>query len=656
MMTRLAWALPTLISILLVYTTAITGFILPVPFFIIIVSVMLGGAFGGERAGLISGGLASLFVVQSYFDGFGPPTLTGGWTQVTLGSMILLFIGISLGRLKDQRDDSIKSLRETEEKLRLALDVETKLSETQTSKSAASDARLQTAVRLAGIGHFSFEPGVESYGGGTGNCKYCSAQHALHFGLTPEEYKAMSSDKVKQLSLIHPDDHALFQDALHQLDLGKTQNFEFRALRKDGEVRFIHQIEEPVLDASGKMLETIGTSIDLTELRSAEARVRQSQRIEVIGTLTGGVAHDFNNLLAIILGNLELSLEVSKDAERNDLIRSAIQATLRGADLTKNLLSFSRRAHLEPSRQNLNKIVQQTMNWGTRVLPATIDVENSLMAGLWDVEIDPTSAENAILNILLNGRDAMPNGGKLTIETSNVWVGDEYVADRDEDIAPGRYVMLAISDTGHGIPKDKLERVFEPFFTDKPVGLGSGLGLSMVQGFIKQSGGAIRVYSEVGVGTTFKLYFKAADYGSSKMRKVLEEQTHATERGASILIAEDEEEVGRVLTHILRDAGYHVTTAASGDEAIEVFKLSGPFDLLLTDVVMPGKLLGPALAKAARQLDPDLRCIFLSGYASEATVHGNGLRPDDIRLMKPVGRTDLLHAVSKAINKARNSD
>ncbi|MBU2357966.1 MAG: response regulator, partial [Alphaproteobacteria bacterium] len=250
------------------------------------------------------------------------------------------------------------------------------------------------------------------------------------------------------------------------------------------------------------------------------------------------------------------------------------------------------------------------------------------------------------------GRDAMPDGGKLTIETANVRVGDEYVAERDEDIEPGRYVMLAISDTGHGIPKDKLEKIFEPFFTDKPVGLGSGLGLSMVQGFVKQSGGAIRVYSEVGVGTTFKLYFKAALYGSSKPEAVVVDPSYAPVGKASILIAEDEEEVMRILSRTLRGAGYVVTTATSGDEALNVFKTSGSFDLLLTDVVMPGELLGPALAKAARQIDPDLPCIFLSGYASEATVHGNGLRPSDIRLMKPVSRTDLLSAVAKAISKA----
>jgi len=609
---------------------------------------MIAGAFGSARAGLLAGVFASLFVVKSYLDQFGPETLTGGWPQVTVGAMLFLFIGISLGRLKDQRDTSMDALRATEEKLKTLLQQEIAMSENQIAKVAESDARLKTAVRLAEIGHFLFSAK-------TGICEHCSVQHASHFGLTPDEYRAISSDKVSQLSLIHVDDHPTFLESIRQVGLGVAQNFEFRAVRPDGEIRFIQQIEEPIFDHEGEMIESFGTSIDITELRSAEARVRQSQRIEAIGTLTGGVAHDFNNLLAIILGNLELSLEVPGEAERVELIRSAIKATLRCADLTKNLLSFSRRAHLDPSRQNLNKIVQQTMAWGTRVLPATIAIENSLMAGLSDVEIDPASAENAIIIILLNGRDAMPNGGKITIETSNVRVGDEYVIERDEDIEPSRYVMLAISDTGHGIPKNKREKVFEPFFTDKPVGLGSGLGLSMVQGFIKQSGGAIRVYSEVGVGTTFKLYFKAASYEPSKSRKTHSQPTYKTNGNASILIAEDEDEVMRILSHTLRDAGYSVETAISGDDALEVFKTSGPFDLLLTDVVMPGELLGPALAKAIRQIDPSIPCIFLSGYASEATVHGNGLRPSDIRLMKPVSRMDLLLAVSKALSAGTKS-
>ena len=378
--------------------------------------------------------------------------------------------------------------------------------------------------------------------------------------------------------------------------------------------------------------------------------MRQSQRIEAVGTLTGGVAHDFNNLLAIILGNLELCLEMGRKDDWRDLVQASIHATQRGAGLTKNLLSFSRRAHLEPTRLNLNQNVQNTMAWCTRVLSETIIIETSLQAGLWDVEVDETSIETSIINILLNARDAMPDGGKVTIETANMRIGEEYVSERDEDIDPGRYVMLAISDTGHGIPPDKLEHVFEPFYTDKSVGLGSGLGLSMVHGFVKQSGGAIRIYSEVGVGTTFKLYFKAATQAVVPPKREPHERPHSPSERTEILIAEDEEEVMRILKRTLEGAGYSVTTATNGDEALDMFNANPGFDLLLTDVVMPGKLQGPALAKAIRLIDPGLPCIFLSGYASEATVHGNGLKPSDIRLMKPVSRVDLLSAVSKALN------
>ena len=455
---------------------------------------------------------------------------------------------------------------------------------------------------------------------------------------------------------MHADDHQIAEKAIGKAYSGESQTFGFRSIHPNGKIRYISQIVEPVIGENGKVSSIVGTSIDMTELREAEARVRQSQRIEAIGTLTGGVAHDFNNLLAIILGNLELSLEADQEDDRSELIQASIRATMRGADLTKNLLSFARRAHLVPTRMNLNQTIQNTMAWGSRVLPETIRIENSLMAGLWDVELDVTSTENAIINILLNARDAMPDGGKVTIETANMRIGEEYVSDRDEDIEPGRYVMLAISDTGHGIPSDIFGKIFEPFYTDKPVGEGSGLGLSMVQGFIKQSGGAIRVYSEVGVGTTFKLYFRAAEEEAAKPKRQISERLLSPRDHAKILVAEDEEEVMRVLKRILEGAGYSVTMAGSGDGAFEVFKSAGQFDLLLTDVVMPGKLQGPALAKAIRAIDPDIPCIFLSGYASEATVHGNGLKPSDIRLMKPVSRLDLLNAVSKALHPSKDNN
>jgi CheY-like chemotaxis protein len=245
----------------------------------------------------------------------------------------------------------------------------------------------------------------------------------------------------------------------------------------------------------------------------------------------------------------------------------------------------------------------------------------------------------------------MPAGGILTIETANMRIEDEYIQTRHENIAPGRYVMLAVSDTGQGIPHDNLASVFEPFFTTKQAGEGSGMGLSMVQGFVKQSGGSVQVYSEPGVGTTFKLYFKASDAPLSHPKLEFKaERVAATDNGKTrILLVEDEPEVLSSLQAILRSAGFYVKSATSGDEALQVFLRDSNFDLLMTDIVMPGSLKGTALATELRCLKEELPVVFLSGYASEATVHGNGLRPEDIRLMKPVSRNDLLRSVDKAL-------
>lgn len=646
---KLVWVLPTASILLLVELSLHAALAVPVPFLSIMVCVVIAGAFGGQRSGLLAGAMAALFIAHAYFEQFGPPSLTGGVPQAALGSVLFLLIGFQLGRLKDQRDSSLNLLRENEKHLASSLDEETVEKDRQISLVAESEERLKTAVRIAGIGHFTFSAI-------TGNCDYCSEQHAAHLGMTSDEFYSRTARLSPTLFYVLPEDRQIVLEAISGIDAGEPQVFEYRALHSDGKIRFIREFEEPVFDDTGKHVKSVGTSIDLTDLRHAEARARQSQRIEAIGTLTGGVAHDFNNLLAVILGNLELSLTTEQTDEWRELIEAAIQATNRGASLTKNLLSFARQAPLEPARMDLNKLIQNTMAWCTRVLPATIEIENSLMAGLWDVELDTTSTENALINILLNARDAMPGGGKLTIETANMRIGDEYVAERDEDIEPGRYVMLAISDTGHGIPSDKIEAIFEPFYTDKPVGQGSGLGLSMVQGFIKQSGGAIRVYSEVGVGTTFKLYFKAATQAAGKPQREVRELMDPTSNRAEVLVVEDEQAVAHILKRILEDSGYTVTTAASGDEALEEFKSAGRFDVLVTDIVMPGTLQGPALAKAIRLIDPDIPCIFMSGYASEATVHGNGLKPSDVRLMKPVSRLDILHAISKALNSGKENE
>lgn len=395
---------------------------------------------------------------------------------------------------------------------------------------------------------------------------------------------------------------------------------------------------------------------DISEEMAREAELErqrdlafQAQKNESIGHLTGGMAHDFNNLLAIIMGNVELLAEEEDDPEKTKWIAATLDATHRGSDLTRNMLAFARRARLAPEVLDLNAVLRNAKNWIGRTLPDSVVVETSLLAGLWKVSADQGSTESALLNLILNACDAMDGHGRLTLETANTRIDEAYVDLRGEELLPGRYVMLAVSDTGPGIPEEIRDNLFEPFVTTKEAGRGTGLGLSMVMGFMRQTGGTVQVYSEPESGTTFKLYFPAVTVPAEQQMQRATRSEGQDGAGARILLAEDEEGVREVLSNILERAGYVVTQASSGDDALSVFEANPDFDLLLTDIVMPGDLQGTGLAKAVRSIRNDLPVIFMSGYANEATIHGNGLRAEDHRLMKPVQRLELVEAVAKVI-------
>lgn len=370
---------------------------------------------------------------------------------------------------------------------------------------------------------------------------------------------------------------------------------------------------------------------DVTERRALEERFRKSEKMEAIGQLTGGVAHDFNNQLAVIMGNLELVEEETSEVAKKQALAQAIKACSRSAELTRNLLSFSRKSHLSPQVIDLNAVVRDASSWIQRTLPATIRVETSLLAGLWPARLDPTALENALLNLVINARDAMAAGGTLTIETSNTRIDRTYLQSRMEDFSEGPYVVLAVSDTGTGIAEVDQEKIFEPFYTTKPVGSGSGLGLPSVHGFVRQSGGAIRVYSELGKGTTIKLFFPSVAGALPAPEPAAATQPIKSTRGARLLVVEDASDVLNLMRRTLEGAGYEVVLARNGDIGYEVFKSSPDFDLLVTDIVMPGEILGTRLAKKVRALRPDLPVVFITGYATEAAMYGNGLRPEDIR-------------------------
>ncbi|WP_317706863.1 ATP-binding protein [Tropicimonas sp. TH_r6] len=390
------------------------------------------------------------------------------------------------------------------------------------------------------------------------------------------------------------------------------------------------------------------------ELEEQRELALKAQKNESIGQLTGGVAHDFNNLLAVIMGNLELLRDEIEVPEQVEMIDASIGATRRGAELTRSMLAFARKARLQPRQLDLDGLVRNTQNWAGRTLPKTIVIETTNHAGLWTIEADETSTEAALLNLIVNARDAMPNGGTLTIETANAMIDQDFLDRQEVDLSPGRYVTLTVSDTGHGIPTENLSRVFEPFFSTKPPSAGSGLGLSMVLGFMQQSGGTVLVRSEPGNGTHVTLYFRATKLTRPAPRDTAEDINPDSARpsGRHVLLAEDENDVRAVLMTMLRRAGYRVTEAPTGDAALALYEAAPhpPFDLLLTDIVMPGKLQGTSLALALRAHQPQLPVIFMSGYTNEASIPEHGIRPTDLRLMKPVGRAALLDAIARTLD------
>ncbi len=456
---------------------------------------------------------------------------------------------------------------------------------------------------------------------------------------------------------LHPDDVARVTSQRTEFLAGRGARFEteFRMQRADGSWAYVGERAVALRDDSGAAVQVLGAVADLTEQRLLEDKLHAAQKMESIGRISGGIAHDFNNLLAVIMGNGELLAMAASDPAQRESINEIVDACKRGAELTRRLLSFARRSRLAPAKVRSNDLVNGMGQLIARVLPATISLQTSLQAGLWSIRVDPAFLESALLNLVINARDAMPGGGILTIETANQRVTEDYAIERNELLPPGRYVMIAVTDTGEGIARDMLERVVEPFFTTKGPNLGSGLGLSMVDGFVRQSGGLLRIYSEPGVGTTVKLLLPAEpDQGSQGLAASARAPASATPGTLRVLLVEDDPRVRSVVARSLHDAGLTVLEADSGDAALELYhSLTHQPHVLLTDVVMPGKLQGPALAQELKAVQPDLRIIFMSGYANEAAINGNGLRADDEFLMKPIQRQSLLEAIARASRPPR---
>ncbi|SHF75294.1 PAS domain S-box-containing protein [Kaistia soli DSM 19436] len=490
--------------------------------------------------------------------------------------------------------------------------------------------------------------------------------------------EAGSFDGPGWIDLVHPDDRLettrRFSAALKS---GAVYENEFRLRRADGAYRWYIARGVPLIGEDGTIARWIGTNTDIHEqkanaealaelnqtleqqvsqrtgeLMAAEEALRQSQKMEAVGQLTGGIAHDFNNLLAGISGSLQL-LEKRIGQGRFDSIQRYLDAaqssSKRAAALTQRLLAFSRRQTLDPKPTNINRLVADLDELIRRTMGPSVDMEVVGAGGIWLTLVDPNQLENALLNLCINARDAMPHGGRLTVETANKWLDDR--AARDRDLPPGQYVSLSVSDTGTGMTPDVMARAFDPFFTTKPLGEGTGLGLSMIYGFVRQSGGQVRIYSEVGHGSTMTLYLpryvgEAEDTCADHATRGHEYSAH----GETVLIVDDESIVRMLVVDVLREAGYLVLEAADGPSGLKVMQSAARIDLLVTDVGLPGGMNGRQMADAGRLLRPDLKVLFVTGYAENAVVGNGHLEPGMQVITKPFAVEALGNKVREMID------
>jgi PAS domain S-box-containing protein len=494
----------------------------------------------------------------------------------------------------------------------------------------------------------------------TGSLSYLNRSWSEFTGQTPEEGLGFGA-----WSALHPDDQERSRRTFLEANIARTAfRIEYQLRRADGAYRWALSAAAPRFNDEGEFVGYIGSVIDITDRKQAEqllqhanellearvsaalaeqaeaeSQLRQAQKMEAVGRLTGGVAHDFNNVLQVIGGNLQLlSRDIAGNLRAEQRLGTAVAALNRGSKLASQLLAFGRRQPLAPKVINLGRLIREMDDMMRRALGEGIEIETIVSGGLWNTFVDSVQVENALLNLGINSRDAMNGHGKLTIEAGNASLDDAYVA-RHADVSAGQYVMIAVSDSGCGIPPELLDRVFEPFFTTKPEGQGTGLGLSMVYGFVKQSGGHVKIYSEPGHGTTVRLYLPRARQQEDLETKI--ESGPTTGGTETILVVEDDEDVRSTVVDILSELGYSVLKAKDAQSALAIVESGVPIDLLFTDVVMPGTLRSPELARMARKRLPNIAVLFTSGYTENAIVHGGRLDEGIDLLSKPYSREAL---------------
>jgi PAS domain S-box-containing protein len=498
---------------------------------------------------------------------------------------------------------------------------------------------------------FEISPDLIGVAGFDGYLKSINPAWAKTLGRTEADLLSRPFSEI-----VHPDDLTATGDVVARLSSGQpVLQFHVRLLKADGDPIAFAWSAVPDQEPESGIFYTVGR--DITEdaaktaaLLAAQDALRQSQKMEAVGQLTGGIAHDFNNLLAGIAGSLEL---IGKRIGEQGMVGFdrhlgiAQTSTQRAAALTQRLLAFSRRQTLDPKPVDVNRLISGVEDLLRRSVDPKIEIAVVGAIGLWLTKIDASQLENALLNLVINARDAMPDGGRITIETANKWIDDR--AAKDRELTPGQYISLCVTDTGTGMPSEVIERAFDPFYTTKPLGQGTGLGLSMIHGFVRQSGGQVRIYSELGQGTTMCLYLPrfsgALEDEGAEVLDIPLEPSH----GETVLVIDDEESIRMLIIDVLEEAGYRVLEAGDGPAGLKILQSETRVDLLITDVGLPGGFNGRQVADAARQTRPDLKVLFVTGYAENAVVGNGHLDPGMQVITKPFQMTALALRVREII-------
>lgn len=501
--------------------------------------------------------------------------------------------------------------------------------------------RFELAARASSAGLWDWDAATGSV--------YYSPRFCALLGLAAEQ-----SEPTLNLvrALCHPDDLERARESLEgHLQRDEPLDLECRLRHADGNYRWFHVVGEAEFDGLRRPKRICGSIQDVSDKRRTEEQLRHAQKMDAIGNLTGGVAHDFNNMLTVILGNLDILADlVADDPEKLELVTAALRAGERSADLTERLLIFSRRQVLEPCRIDVNELISKLVKLLDRTIGPDVRIRLDLAGETRPVHIDPSQLESALANLAVNARDAMPDGGALTIATRNVDVDEAYALAHTE-MLPGNYVVIEMTDTGIGIPADHQARIFEPFFTTKEVGEGAGLGLSVIFGFLKQSGGHIAVDSEPGLGTCFRLYLPEDITAPSHEIVATGPVREATKAGETILVVDDESAIRVLTVNQLRSLGYRTLEADDGASALAILGRGERIDLVFSDVAMPGKIQGPELVKRALDMRPGIKVLLMSGFRAgffEELADAGLAIPT---LAKPFRRDALAEAVRKAIDR-----